>query len=49
MLAIGILGSYLGRVLDQVNDRPRYIVSKTEGFEERNNGIHKFNARQINN
>lgn len=48
MLSIGILGGYLGRVLDQVNDRPRYIVSKTEGFKERNNGIHKFKARQIN-
>ncbi len=49
MLSIGILGSYLGRVLDQVNNRPRYIVSKTEGFEERNKGIHHFSARQINN
>ena len=45
MLSIGILGSYLGRVLDQVNNRPRYIVSKTEGFEERNKGIHHFSAR----
>lgn len=42
MLSIGILGSYLGRVLDQVNNRPRFIVSKTEGFEERNKGIHHF-------
>lgn len=48
MLSIGILGSYLGRILDQVNDRPRYIVSKTEGFEERNKGIHHFTARQVN-
>ncbi|WP_278551842.1 glycosyltransferase family 2 protein [Companilactobacillus farciminis] len=45
MLSIGILGSYLGRVLDQVNNRPRFIVSKTEGFEERNKGIHHFSAR----
>ncbi|MFH5812295.1 glycosyltransferase family 2 protein [Companilactobacillus sp. FL22-1] len=49
MLSLGILGSYLGRVLDQVNDRPRYIVSKTEGFEKRNQGIHHFSARQVNN
>ena len=49
MLSIGIMGSYLGRVLDQVNDRPSYIVSKTEGFEERNKGIHSFDVRQINN
>lgn len=48
MLSIGILGSYLGRILDQVNDRQRYIVSKTEGFEERNKGIHHFTARQVN-
>lgn len=47
MLSIGIIGSYLGRVLDQVNDRPRYIVSKTEGFEERNKGIHNLNTRQM--
>lgn len=49
MLSIGILGSYLGRVLEQVNDRPRYIVSKTVGFEQRNKGIHDFSARQVNN
>jgi len=49
MLSIGILGSYVGRVLDQVNNRPRFIVSKTEGFEDRNKGIHHFTARQMNN
>lgn len=49
MLSIGILGSYLGRVLDQVNNRPRFIVSKTEGFEQRNKGIHDFTAHQMNN
>ncbi|WP_125711546.1 glycosyltransferase family 2 protein [Companilactobacillus kedongensis] len=46
LLSVGILGSYLGRVLDQVNDRPRFIVSETEGFQERNKGIHHLHARQ---
>ncbi|MQS75587.1 glycosyltransferase family 2 protein [Companilactobacillus halodurans] len=49
MLAIGILGSYVGRVLDQVNNRPRFIVSKTKGFEQRNKAIHHFSAQRINN
>lgn len=49
LLSVGILGSYLGRVLDQVNNRPRFIVSETEGFQERNKSIHHLDARQIRN
>lgn len=29
LIAIGIVGAYLGRVLDQVEARPRYIVERT--------------------
>lgn len=49
MLSIGIMGSYLGRVLEQVNNRPRFIVSKTIGFENRNQNIHNIATRQANN
>ena len=29
LIAIGIVGAYLGRVLDQVEGRPRYLVDRT--------------------
>jgi dolichol-phosphate mannosyltransferase len=29
LIAVGILGAYLGRVLDQVEARPRYLVERT--------------------
>ncbi|WP_125770278.1 glycosyltransferase family 2 protein [Companilactobacillus furfuricola] len=45
-LSLGIFGSYLGRVLDQVNDRPRFIVRDTVGFQERQSSIHRLETRQ---
>ncbi len=45
-LALGIFGSYLGRILDQVNDRPRFIVRDTVGFDQRASSIHHLDTRQ---
>ena len=32
MLTIGILGEYVGRIYDEVRDRPLYIIDREEGF-----------------
>jgi dolichol-phosphate mannosyltransferase len=34
LLSIGILGQYLGRVYDEVRQRPMYIVESAYGFGE---------------
>jgi hypothetical protein len=34
LLGIGTLGLYLGRVYNEVRDRPRYIIESTIGFAE---------------
>jgi polyisoprenyl-phosphate glycosyltransferase len=36
LAALGLLGEYLGRVYDEVKNRPIYIVGQTFGF----NGLH---------
>lgn len=33
LIAIGVLGEYLGRIYDEVKRRPHYIVRKRTGFE----------------
>jgi len=32
LLSIGILGEYIGRIYDEVKQRPRFIVDRKEGF-----------------
>jgi dolichol-phosphate mannosyltransferase len=32
LLTIGLIGEYLGRIYDEVKNRPYYIISKKEGF-----------------
>lgn len=37
LLSIGILGAYIGRIYDEVRQRPMYIVESLHGFEEEKN------------
>jgi hypothetical protein len=34
LMGIGTVGLYLGRVYNDVRNRPRYLVASTIGFEE---------------
>ena len=40
MLFLGIIGEYLWRTLDQVRQRPPYLVKNRYGFDEPSGGRH---------
>ena len=33
LVSIGILGEYIGRIYEEVKDRPRFIVEQAIGFD----------------
>ena len=33
LLTLGILGEYIGRIYDEVKQRPLYVIHKTYGFD----------------
>ena len=34
LISIGILGEYIGRIYEEVRSRPKFIVDRSEGFEQ---------------
>ena len=34
LLALGVLGEYIGRIYDEVKKRPKYIIEKKINFDE---------------
>jgi glycosyltransferase involved in cell wall biosynthesis len=34
LISLGIIGEYLGRIYDEVKERPMYVVNETVGFEQ---------------
>ena len=36
LLALGIIGEYIGRIFDEVKQRPQYVVSDALGVEPKN-------------
>ena len=38
LISLGIIGEYLGRIYDEVKNRPLYIVDEAVGFEQRDAG-----------
>jgi dolichol-phosphate mannosyltransferase len=38
LISLGIIGEYLGRIYDEVKNRPLYIVDEAVGFEQNDAG-----------
>ena len=39
LVSIGILGEYIGRIYEEVKERPRFIVESSQGFEAQGSAI----------
>ena len=44
LIVLGIIGEYIGRIFDEIKDRPTYIVRETIGFEEKKQAEEKEKA-----
>jgi dolichol-phosphate mannosyltransferase len=40
LIAIGILGEYIGRIYEEVRQRPKFIVDRAEGVSVNDGDIH---------
>jgi hypothetical protein len=38
MIAIGLIGEYIGKIYEEVKGRPRYIIEKISGDDAHQNG-----------
>jgi len=38
LIAIGIIGEYLGRIYDEVKNRPLYLLDRTVGIDDPKEG-----------
>ena len=36
LLGLGLLGEYIGRIYDEVKNRPNFIIDKKYNFKEKN-------------
>jgi len=46
LLTVGILGEYIGRIFEEVKQRPLFIISETQGLEGASFGVAPVNSRR---